>query len=541
MTPYVALSRRSTFRALAAESPARRQTRIGSVVFSIALALAAAGCGADDTCDSGFAADQAKSIHVSASCGSASGDGSAAKPFATLAAGVAAAPTGGTVAVGKGSYAESVTLKGGVSLVGSGSKVVAIAPVDGPGVSVSGAGKTLIRGIAVNGARSFGIGSEGTSLELDDVAVSATTTALDGSGGHGVQVVNSPDVLLLGCQLVANAGVGLLVQSALSVQIIDPAFAPSPRTDGASAAIIDPSFSPTSVVADNGAGGIAIIDPAFMPGKTDAATDDAVRITATDIRNNSMFGIAIYGGGVKLDRCAIHGTHKPTGVDFADGIVLAASKRNVVGWLTVDAESVVASNGRAGVLAAAPAKVQIAGELCDNDYGGLWAQGAGLEVSVSAASRLRRNGLVGAAVTGGARLLMEGARVEETQVRDFADPAGGLPDKVADGVGIFKGATAVLNKVTFDRNARAGVIVHAPGKTAQGGLDVIISGGTFTAGQFGIVVNKGSGAAPTAADLKSGNTFDKVTTDVDPAGDLTVRTAVCGSSADAAAGCAPAL
>ena len=493
-----------------------------------AVALLAVACAGTTDCDDTPTATGTV-LRVSQKCGSASGDGSAAKPFATIGAAALAAKPGTTIAVGPGAYAESVTLAGGVSLKGSGSGSTTIAPVALAGVYVKGPGSTTVSDLKVSGASSFGIGGEGTALKVVGVVVENTAVAKgDGGGGHGIQANGGASLVIEGFKIMNNAGVGVLSKGVPSVSIVDPGFAPAARGTGATA-IVDPGFAPASVIGNNAGGGVAIVDPGFAPAQPDSITgSDPVTLTATDVSGNKRFGFAVWGGSAKISRSAIRGTTKLLNTDFADGIVIGAGAVAGAAKLIVDSGSVVSGNARSGVLAAVKAQVAVEGEVSGNDTGGVWAQGNDVEVTLAKSSRLRQNGLVAAAAAHGGRLIVDGARIEDTKMRPFADPAGGMPEQVGDGLGVFNGASLLVKGATLLNNARAGIVVdQAKLAAAGGGPDIDISGSAFSGGLFGIVVNKGAGAQPAAAALKGSNTFDKVATEVDNAGKLIVRSFVC--------------
>ena len=476
-------------------------------------------------------------LHVSQKCGSATGDGSAAKPYATIGQAAAKAKSGTTISVGAGSYAESVTLTGGVSLKGSGSGKTTIAPTDQVGINVTGAGSTSVSDLKVTGATSFGIGSTGTALSVSGVIVDKTQLLL-GQGGHGIQADGGALLQISACAVTGNRGVGVLAKGVSTVSIIDPGYAPAPRGLGATA-IIDPGFAPASVIGNNQGGGVAIIDPKYSPAHPDSiGGSGAVELMATDVRDNAKFGLAVWGGGAKVTRSAIRGTTKELNADFADGIVIGAGLATSAAKVVVDSGSVVTGNARTGLLAVVKANVSIEGEVSGNESGGVWAQGLEVEVTLAKTARLRENGLVAAAATHGGRLVVDGARIETTKLRPFADPASGMPEEIGDGIGVFKGGSLFIKGATLKDNARAGIVIDQARLAAGGaGLDVAIDGTAFSGSKFGIVVNKGAAGQVPVAALKAKNTFAKVATDVDNAGTLVVRASVCVDKSPDAKSC----
>ncbi len=491
-----------------------------------------------DSCTETWPAASGSTKYVSSACGSSSGDGTQAAPFASPDQAAKVAKPGDTIVLAGGGYSGALTLPGGVNLLGPGAGKATLAAGGQAGITIAGSGKTTITGIAVTGAAGVGISSTGVSLVLTDVAVSGTKPTAKGEGGHGVQAEGGAELVLESAKIQNNVGTGVLAVGVATVSIVDPAFKPG-ASDGGTA-IVDPAFAPASVISGNEGGGVAIVDPAFAPGSNDAPKLP-VQIAATDIRKNKNFGLALFGGGASITRTAIRDTLKTATGDYADGVVVASSAKTKAGALVVDAQSAVTGNGRAGLLAATQAQVSVHGELSGNETGGAWVQGAGAVLQLGSKARLRNNGLLGAGANKGGRIEVTGARIEATQARKFAEPTGGLPEEVGDGIGAFNGSSLQVKGARIANNARAGVIAHQP-KAGVGaiGIDIDISGSDFEGGQFGIVVNKaGLGKLPDAVGLKGDNKFAAVKKDVDNAGNLLVRSTVCADQLQDAEACAP--
>ena len=170
------------------------------------------------------------------------GDGTRGSPFSTIAEATAAADPGTTIALGKGSYDESVRLGPGCTLWGA---CVALTVVDrsvasdsDAAIEVTGA-DTMVRNLLVTG-QSPGLVAAGaaTSLEIEDVIVAgasvrgvrvtggATVTAhdlvvrdtagsaLDGTRGRGVQVEEGATVTLRRAAVERNRHIGVFVTDA---------------------------------------------------------------------------------------------------------------------------------------------------------------------------------------------------------------------------------------------------------------------------------------------------------------------------------------
>lgn len=510
---------------------------VAAVVASLALGTAGCNAGENTSACADLPTATGPAVFVSSTCGSATGTGSAASPFLTISAGVKAATPGTTVAIGPGSYAESVVVPAGVHLLGAGLGKTSIEPPvvakgSAPGIAVTGSGKTAVEGLTVKGATGTGIQANGAELVVTAVQVTATKAA-DNVAGHGIQLVGGAGLTCTSCVITDNVGVGVLAAQVGTVAIIDPTFKPNARGT-TETGIIDPTFAPASQVSNNKGGGISIIDPTFAPAKTDDLAAEAVRIVATDVSGNTGFGIAVYGGGLSVERSAIRNTiRKQQGLhDFADGIVLGKSERTAKAQVRIDVGSFIGGNERAGLLAAQPSDVQVEGEIAGNGMGGVWAQGKETLVRLRPSACLAKNALVGVAAIGGATLDIDGSRIEGTTMRKFGPPGGGMPIEVGDGVGIFGKARATIKNARIAENFRAGLLLNDAAATATNEVDVEVTGTNFIGGNFGVVVNKGGAAAAPAKKLKDGNTFDKVATPFDPAGSLGIQGNVCGSDKD---------
>jgi len=153
----------------------------------------------------------ASTIHVDGSYAGGGSDGSIDKPWTTISDAVAAAPSGGLVAVAAGSYAESVTLTKTIQLWGvcpervelagtasgfgalffrsgsSGSEVrgVAVTGDAGAGIVISGAENILLEQVWVHDALGRGVNIEDT---LGATSATLRTVLIEGSHALGVLV-----------------------------------------------------------------------------------------------------------------------------------------------------------------------------------------------------------------------------------------------------------------------------------------------------------------------------------------------------------------
>lgn len=454
---------------------------------ALGLTLLVAGCvpsdgdGGDnggngpDPC--AFALGSESAIHVSETCGSLTGDGSAAAPFANLAQAVAVAKAGDTIALSVGVYAGGVTLPVDVQLTGFEADKTTVRGDGAQVLLVSGGGATAISGLTLEGKAERGLVVEKAALKLSGVRV-------QGLKGHGVYVTGSPSVEIRSSTIRANGGTGVVVKASGLVGIIDPIHAPVPRDLDAPGAL-GAGFGPASLIQGNLGGGVAIIDPIHKP-KSDGTSAWDLLLKATDVQGNRGFGVALYGASAQVVRSAIRDTVKADNGAWADGLLIAKAAAGDTLSVSVDAQSVLVGNGRAGLLAMAAAKVAIAGEVSRNGGSGAWAKGAGASITAAVTALFYQNAMVGLSVSKNAELIVDGARILGTTEA----PVNNSTAKAADGIGIYEGARARVDKAIIEGNARAGVVVHNAGKVAgTGALDVVITGCSIKGNKYGIVIN----------------------------------------------------
>jgi len=434
-------------------------------------------------------------IHVSASCGSAAGDGSRARPFDSPALAAKSATSGSVILVAAGTYAGGIVLPAGASLIGAGRDVVVIKPLGTRGISVVGAGTSEIRALSVVGATGAAIDTTGASLGVQGCALSGTKVASDGAGGHGISVSSSPSLVVDGTDVSANDGWGIVAFGVAKVTLGGAGGgSPRPDNDVDPKGMIDPSFMPSTSISGNKGGAVGMIDPSFGvgSGKTDSGTTApaVLQVSGVAMRDNRTSGLALFGRvQATVDRVAVSGTVAPAGFDYADGVVVVSADSGGAPQvdLKLGRDVVLSGNGRAGLLVAAAATVQVDAQVSQNAFGGVWAQSAGSHVTVSANARLVSNQLVGVVATSGGRIDVTGARIENTVSRPFAMPAGGIPEGVGDGVGVFDGGRASIQGAILSGNARAGLLADKAKVD-----DVVVKDSCFSGGQYAIVLNEGT-------------------------------------------------
>lgn len=491
------------------------------------VCIALLGCDLGDGATPAAAADPCRGVTWPAasgavtrvaSCGRDTGDGSAARPYLTISAALAVAKPGSTVVVAKGTYAESLAVAAGVSLAGSGLLEVTLAPPGKAGIVITGKGHTRIAGLRVTGAVGAGVSVQDSAVTLVSVRIEKTKADTTPGSGHGVSATQPAALVLEGCQLIDNEGVGLVAARASgAVSIVDPLFLKDPKATArgnGTVGIVDPLFLPASLVKGNLSGGIAIVDPLFVP---TPGGPQALRLAGTDVADNGLFGVQLNGAGASIEATALRGT-KAGKLGGGDGLQLALATKGATPAATVrlDARSIVTGNARAGVAVfSAAATVDVEAEVSLAGRAGVWAEGAQTTIRVLQAALLADNGLVGVAVKAGATLEMSGGRISGTRPVKVAAANGGAPFEMADGIGIYGQAHARISGAKLDANPRAGILARQCAANGLGLPDVEVTSTSISGSKYGIVVNgtysqSDEAAAAQAAPKSAGNSYDGV-------------------------------
>lgn len=188
-------------------------------------------------------------VHVRAGADPAAADGTAANPDPTLAAALARATDGATIAIAPGTYAEAIRVDTAVTLrlVGACANRVILAPPPGaPTVHVSRA-SIVIEGVTVGGGSDAGVRADemaqlvlrgtrlerapirgvvssgaGTRVEISDTVVAATQpAATDAFGGRALQVEYGGELIATRVALVDNRNAGVIALDVASVARIE--------------------------------------------------------------------------------------------------------------------------------------------------------------------------------------------------------------------------------------------------------------------------------------------------------------------------------
>lgn len=447
----------------------------------------ASSCPAGDYADPGAEAVGATVVHVRAGADPGAADGSEARPFATLAAGLARAGDGGWVLVARGEYAETIRVAAGASahVLGACAARVTVrgsGPAGTGGVPTVAAGASArvdLRGVTVTGAGRGLQASGGASLRATGVAVDASTELAVDARGAGTAVT------LTGCAVRdTRPGVESRIGRGVSAQ------------DGATvlavATAIDRSTQIGVVALDAGTRvtlrGCAVRDTRPVGGAlgrgivTQAGA--AVEAEATVLAGNAEYGAVALSGRLTLRGSIVRGT-RPN----ADG------------------------SGGVGVSASMDSSVTAEDLLVDgNAFAGVSADGAGASLTltrgvVRGTTATAGTYGVGLYAINGARIAAEGTRIAgnhtagvtandpETSVTlrgcVVRDTRPDAPNARGYGLAVQTGASVTAEATLLVGNTAAGVFVNGAGSRAE--LTGCIVRGTLPGG-----AGQGPGLSATA-------------------------------------------
>lgn len=149
------------------------------------LPLGEESCPSEGFPDPGPEAMGAPRVHVRAGADGITADGSAARPYPTIARGLAAAGAGAWVLAAPGRYPEALTLRGTARVVGACAARSVIALPAGEDVAVRvEAGDALLRGFTVEGAGDLVVAGDGARARLEALRLrGARQDAVRAAGG----------------------------------------------------------------------------------------------------------------------------------------------------------------------------------------------------------------------------------------------------------------------------------------------------------------------------------------------------------------------
>lgn len=289
----------------------------------------------------------ANTLHVDPSFGGL-GDGSAGAPYATIAAAVAAAPPGATIALAAGDYHEQVRIEKPVTLWGRCPEMVTIAGDGSIGTSASmlilaGATDAVVRGVGITGS-AFGVAVSGaTNVTLDRVWVHDVAS-------RGVDVENTlgEASILVTDSLVERAtglsffalGAGLTIErtEARDTQVGGGATGRGISARGGSMLTVRDSYlhhhGDQTILLSGSTGTVErslLTDTAGSPGvvsggvavQRDSTTLEASAMTLTDVivERSANYGILVEGSTAALTRVVVRDTQlTEDAINFGAGL-----------------------------------------------------------------------------------------------------------------------------------------------------------------------------------------------------------------------------
>lgn len=455
-----------------------------SVVSIMVLSLAAAACvgNSDDTsspaCGTYAALGTTTSgttVHVSAACGTsapdAKRDGSPTSPYATISAGLAAAPAGATVLVDAGTYAENLVITKSVDLRGAGPAATLVTPLAGAAGVFIDAATVRLEGVTIRDAEIAGVQIASGEVTLSGCQILGSRKDAGGAFGFGVVAAAGASVAIAGSAVNDSQGIGVLLS-------------------GAAGSILD------STISRNAGGGVRL-----------EQTQGDVRIERNEVLGNTRFGVWLLSarGIVVQNRVA---STAAEGGDMGDGVIateLVDAQGVSAGpsHLELSGDNTVEGNARVGVLLAGEVLgIVVQNRVASNGRAGVWLQeAAGSSGSLTVENNdVIENVGVGIGLTGAAIAAVKGNRVSGTSEAAMLDAAGGS-FVIGDGVALLAGATAAVDSNVCTRNARLGMIADAVG------AGTTLVGNTVTDNDaYGIVVQNLPSPIDTSSNTLSGNT-----------------------------------
>ncbi len=392
--------------------------------------------------------------------GATGGDGSRAAPFGTLAGALAAATDGSTVALSRGTFAESAVVDARVSIVGACASATILTsdlpqtPTD-RAVLEAGADGVVVANLTIAASERWALIARAGSVRLSHAIVSG--------GQLGVQ---------------AEAG-GTLVLETVHLADIDGS---AVSADGAAIRLLHVSIERAGI-GIQAAGGSASSDDALLADTGDAVQARAgaavaLRDALIERWQESAVALTEPGTSGELERVVIRDAS-------GTGDALAAHEGASLSAVQV----VVDRAGRAGALASSPGSAidltdvvirELTGDPAQStDAFGLYAEGAHLS---------GRRIYVRGAVTG-VLAFLGGASAELTDltVEDGRSIGSG---ELGIGVDIQQDATASLSRIHLVRSRSAGLSVTR-GASATVGDAAILDTQPSTALGYGVIVAEG--------------------------------------------------
>lgn len=482
-----------------------------------------AGCAAiGAACGEGDWADDVPADAIFVRAGEpVGGDGTQASPLATIAAALARAEDGDTIAISKGTFDEFVRVEAAVTLVGAcvAQTVLARSVLDGNTVTLAlaGMGGSSIRGLQVSGVRpgiyvgpdevgaaSYAIESvlvRDTSLSGITVAESAVLDASDlvvrgtreagALSGAGLVVHDGAHVTIARAAIERNHTTGLAVSGAGTVLeatdlvVRDTEQAEGARLGGAGLGVVDGASATIERVAierNRGAGVVVGTGAATTLEATDLVIRDTdphdflsgggagllvapnanVTVARASLSGNTAGSIGIFGGGTfTASDLAVLDTRSEGQLHYL-GIGLTAEGASLVDL----ARAAFVRNRTLAIVVGEPETtltardlwvVDTASQEVDGDYG------YGLQIAYAATADVRRAVVAGSHRGGiviaetSTSATFEDLVVRDTAERECTPDCSDGPGGGGTGLAALDGATATVTRFVVTGSALAGV------------------------------------------------------------------------------------
>jgi len=369
--------------------------------------------------------------YVNAAYAANDGNGTKAKPWKTIQAGINAAATGAIVAVAAGTYSEDVVISGKpVKLWGRCPGMVELKGVGdlGQALQVYGAkaSNTEVHGVAVTGPQLGALVVGAASVVLNRIRI-------HDMGSGGIEVIEGllPADLTLSDSLIERAMTGALFVSSSSASVVRTAIRESKR---------DPAVGVAGgIVASSGGSTRSTLHVSATVFEKNPDSD--IQVTASDV----LVEDSVLGRGLPIDNG-----------QEGFGLYVIDDSTGMRSSLTLRT-SIVSGHGLEGVGVAGSNAVLEGVVLRDNGnhgfrslHGGFQRQRSNVDVC---ASLFERNGQANAAVIGGE------AHIRATVLR------AGRPDKEGNGFGVLAWndhktmATVEIEGSLVEQNVNAGIMV----------------------------------------------------------------------------------
>ncbi|HEY8079423.1 MAG TPA: hypothetical protein VIF62_35070, partial [Labilithrix sp.] len=353
----------------------------------------------------------------------------------SIAAALASAPRGATIAIPPGTYVESLVVRHDVRIVGKCARDVivrsdggaaagldaqgAVASLEGVtltghlhGVSVGAAADVLLRDVLVDGAREVGVAADGAMLTLDGVVVRGTLAAADGSLGRGLDIGDAK-ATIDGSAIESSVETGLLLrrgQVTLTRSIVAHTLG---GTSGGGRGVY------VSAGGTLDADRVAIVDSGeiglYVTGAVTQASVEESVMQATRPTDAGLFGRGVVvsaGAAVALRKSAVRASH--------DAGVLVTDASMTIDASVIDGVDASPAGAGAGLAAAGHATVNVTSSaFVSASAVGLTADASDVSLHGSAVLGTRPDAAgalgVGALAKNGARLVLERSAVDRAR------------------------------------------------------------------------------------------------------------------------------